>query len=567
MGRASALGVLLAVVIGSVGKAEAGGAQAGPPVRVVAPNTTGGIQLERDDLPPPPLEAIKQPVKVDLPPVPVFELPSAEPGFHSARELRVRGTRALGTQVKVKGYVTWAYDCTRALASANPGVEISDIQGAIRNDPSLCERPMFSLGDARDTPREVSILVIDVKGGQRVGTGEYLVVSGTWTTPSRYADASDGVLAYAALERATPASPAGDAAGALKELEIDLDVATRPPMRRFVNDPILNTSIERLNACNKSMAAKQYDAAIVDCHAALEIWEDNHLAWYAWANAHMAKREWPQARLLLANAVTLRPDLAMYQMYYGIALYETERQQARQDQARKANRKPEEIELDPAALKLDTAREALVTAVKLAPELWRAHYYLGRVYRDLDDPRRAAQQFSATIRTNPAYRLGYIALSELYRRWDYLDQALAVAALGTSRVAPAEAAELWFEVAMVHDARHANDQAIEAFGRALASRPDDAISKMQRGQLYFHKGDLANARRDLEAVKRSPDPRVASVKPLASQLLAQIESSKDGPRSRQSSWDCRRRGSSIVCRPLQTQSSTWVKSHRPSSAE
>jgi tetratricopeptide (TPR) repeat protein len=567
MGRTSALGVLVAVVV-PAGIAAAGGSQAGPPVRVVAPSVAGGIQLERDDLPLPPLELIKQPANVDLPTVPAFDLPAAEPGLRTARELRVRGKRALGTQVRVKGYVTWAYDCMRALAGANPGVEIREIQSAIRNDPSLCERPMFSLGDAQDTPRDVSILVIDVKAGLKLTAGDHVVVTGTWTTPSSHADPSDGVLAFAAIERATTAaSQGGEAASGLKDLEIDLDAQTRPAMRRFVLDPILNASIERLNACNKSIAAKQYDAAVVDCYAALEIWQDNHLAWYAWASAHMAKREWPQAKVLLENAVTLRPDVAMYQMYYGIALYEIERQRARQDQARKAGRPPGEIALDPAGLQLDGARDALAAAVKLAPELWRARYYLGRVYRDVDDPRRAAQQFTQAIRANPGYRLGYVALSELYRRWDYLDQALVVATLGTARVPAAETTELWFEVAMVHDARHANDKAIEAFGKAITGRPDDAISKMQRGQLYFQKGDLVNARRDLEDVKRSQDPRVASFKPLASQLLAQIESSKGSPRSREASWDCRRRGNALVCRPLQTQSSVWVKNYRPSSTD
>jgi Tfp pilus assembly protein PilF len=34
-------------------------------------------------------------------------------------------------------------------------------------------------------------------------------------------------------------------------------------------------------------------------------------------------------------------------------------------------------------------------------DLWRAHCYLGRVYRDLDDSRHAAEQFSRAIATHP----------------------------------------------------------------------------------------------------------------------------------------------------------------------
>jgi tetratricopeptide (TPR) repeat protein len=572
MGRASAFGVFVSVVVlGAVDVAAAGGTQPGPPVRVVAPTAANGIKLERDDLPAPPTEVIKHPAKVDTPSVPGFEMPTVEPGFRSARELRVRGKRALGTQVKVKGFVTWVYDCPRALAGANPDASLAQIQEAIRNDQTLCERPMFALGDARDTPRDASILIIDVKidvkATPRLAVGEHVIASGGWTTPSPHADASDGVLVFGAIERLSPPPPpsaAVDPASLVRDLEIDLDVETPPALRRFVDDVTLNASIEHVNACNKAIVAKQYDAAFVECQAATDAWQDNHLAWYAWASAHMAKREWAQARAMVENAVTLRPDLAMYQLYYGISLYESERQQAREEQARKEGKKPEDVVLDPAMLHLDAARDALTTALKHAPDLWRAHYYLGRIHRDLDDPRRAAQQFTATIKTHPGYRFGYIALSELYRRWDYVDQALAIATLGTVHVAPADAAELWLEVAMAQDAKHAADKAIEAFSKAVNAKPDDAIAKMQRGQIYFHKGELGNAKRDLDDVARSPDPRVASAKPMITQMLAQIASGKRAPPSRSATWDCRRSRNAIVCRPMATQSSAWTRSFRPS---
>ena len=78
------------------------------------------------------------------------------------------------------------------------------------------------------------------------------------------------------------------------------------------------------------------------------------------------------------------------------------------------------------------------------------------------------------------------------------------------------------KVGMAYDARHTDDKAIEAFSKAIAGKPDDASSKFQRGQIYFRKGDLANAKADLEAVVASPDPRIASAKPVARQILAQI---------------------------------------------
>jgi tetratricopeptide (TPR) repeat protein len=180
------------------------------------------------------------------------------------------------------------------------------------------------------------------------------------------------------------------------------------------------------------------------------------------------------------------------------------------------------------------------------PDLWRAHYYLGRVHRDRGDARRAARELTAAIRLQPAHRLPYIALCELYRRRDYVDQALAVAMLGTARVAPAEAAELWLEAGMAHGSRRADGPAIAAFGRALAIHPDDALAKLQRGQLYLRRGELASAERDLEDVLRSPDPRVAGDQPLVTALLRQIH---DAGALRDARWSCTHRDGGLVCQP------------------
>src|ERR1051325_6181866 len=106
-------------------------------------------KLEPDDLPGPQPEVAKNPAKVDLPPVPAFDLPATEPGFHTPRELRVHGKPMLGTEIRVKGYVTWIYDCVAAVAAANPRATRAQVQAAIASDGGLCERPKFYLGDAK----------------------------------------------------------------------------------------------------------------------------------------------------------------------------------------------------------------------------------------------------------------------------------------------------------------------------------------------------------------------------------------------------------------------------------
>jgi tetratricopeptide (TPR) repeat protein len=550
-----------AVVLAAIGPAEGGEPKAVPPVKVVPPAAGSGAQvkIERDDLPPPQLEVAKHPAQVPTPVIPAFELPATEPGFHGARELRVRGKALLGTEIRVKGFVTALYDCVDGLATANPHATREQIQAAIRGDASLCDRTLFWMGDAHDTARDASIAVIGPPIGAprpampRIALGDYMAVTGTWAPDTAAERGADPVLRFAAAERAVPppSSPPPELVAAPKSIEIEIDAAGQAPMRKFVDDVTLNASLDHLNTCNKALAGRHYDDAIAACREATQVWDGNHLAWYAWAGAHLARSEWLPARIAIERAVALRPDLAMYQLYLGIALYETERQRAREVQARRDRKKPDDVDVDPTALKLDTARDALRAAVRAAPEAWRAHYYLGRVYRDLDDARPAAVQFTATIKTHPGHRAAYIALIELYRRWDYVDQALAVALLGTGLLPAAEAGELWFEAGMAYDAKRADAKAIDAFSRAIAGRPDDNDSKFQRGQIYLRKGDVANARRDLEDVARSPDGKLGVVKQLATQLLAQLGSKGAQPARRAPAWDCRRRssGTSIVCRP------------------
>jgi len=523
--------------------ALAGGDKKDPPAKAGAKKAPGP-RMEPDDLPGPQPEVAKNPAKLEVPPVPAFELPASEPGFHSPRELRVHGKPVLGTEIQVKGYITWIYDCASALAASNPKATRAQILRSIDKDPTICDRPKFYLGDARTTPRDASIWVVDVprpatkaeRGNRKqselkgwwpevpkLALGDHVVVTGTWALYSPHDEHNTGgLLVYKTLEHApAPAAPP-TTAPAVPASEPDIEVVTRPPLRKPVSEAARNASIDRLNACNKAIAARQYDAGIAECQAATKAWDGNHLAWYAWASAHMAKGEWQKARDTVEHAVALRPDHGMYQLYHGISLYEAERERVRDEQARKDGKKPDDAAIDTSQLKLDAARDALRRAIKLAPDLWRGHYYLGRVYRDLDDVKREAEQFGATIATHPSYRFGYIALIELYRHWDYIDQALAVARLGTANVPAAEAGELWFEVGMAYDARREDDKAIDAFGKAIAGNPNDLSSKFQRGQIYFRRNDAANARRDLEEVVKSSDPRIATTKPLASQMLSQL---------------------------------------------
>jgi len=98
--------------------------------------------------------------KLDLPPVPSLELPPGEPGFHDPFELQVAGKPLLGSDLRVKGYIIWIYDCQKAIA--RPRETPAQVRRRTDEDPTLCERPKLYLGSAKDTPLDRGLWVVDV---------------------------------------------------------------------------------------------------------------------------------------------------------------------------------------------------------------------------------------------------------------------------------------------------------------------------------------------------------------------------------------------------------------------
>ncbi|MEO8705830.1 MAG: hypothetical protein ABI867_37715 [Kofleriaceae bacterium] len=113
-----------------------------------------------DKLKGPEAEVRKSDVKLSIPPVPSFDLPASKADGHSVKELRVKGKKLLETEITVKGFVTWAYDCPTAVRE--PGEDDKAVKDKIDKDPTICERVKFYVGDAKETPAEKSLWVVDV---------------------------------------------------------------------------------------------------------------------------------------------------------------------------------------------------------------------------------------------------------------------------------------------------------------------------------------------------------------------------------------------------------------------
>jgi hypothetical protein len=232
----------------------------------------GGAACEKDKLRGPEAEVRKSAVKLDLPPVPGFELPPPNPdGSHSVKELRVKGKKLLETDIVVKGVVTWVYDCKTALRQ--PGMSDKEVEALIYDDPTRCERQKLYLGDSADTPAERSLWVVDIprpltklqlermrpraqleelnnpsarrcdakkKGHCPVyEVGDQVEIAGTWRLSSLHGERnSDGLLIYKRMKNLTkgwespelPAEPsaADDAAPAGRESPEDLVNRRKP---------------------------------------------------------------------------------------------------------------------------------------------------------------------------------------------------------------------------------------------------------------------------------------------------------------------------------------------------
>lgn len=286
-----------------------------------------------------------------------------------------------------------------------------------------------------------------------------------------------------------------------------------------------NSSVKASNDGHKAMGQNQWETAIERYQKAIERWRDNHSAWYGLFGAYAKKGEWKDAADAAQNAVQISPSTAMYQLAYGRALYEKAWQQARKTQADRQNKKPEEIVPDMNGVSFEKAQQHLQEAVKLNNDLWRAHYYLGRIYRDTGKEKEASTEFTKALQAVPSEAAPWVALAELYRAWDYTDQALAVATQGAApNILPDgnEAGQLWYLVGMAYDDKSLFEKSIEAYTKALDQRRDLHQAKFQRGQAYYKMGNYPNAKRDLEEFSKTGGASVNFEKAQASKMLMDI---------------------------------------------
>ena len=482
--------------------------------------------------------------KLALPPVPTFEVPVSPAGMHGTRELAVAGRPLLGTEITVAGYVIWIYDCLSAVQK--PGTSRAKAQKVIDDDPTLCERKKLYLGDTKDTPLEKGLWVVDVPRPPNklekerlpkedlaawpkvpdLKVGAYVTVTGTFAMSSPHSERnSDGLLVWKSFQVATPTplqmKPAPTSTRTPPAFKVPAPASKSPSSQLAKND-----SVKSSNEGSKAYGQKQFQVAIDRYRDAIKAWDGNHVAWYGMGGALLLQGDWPAAADAMKHAFELVPTEPMYAMVYGYTLYEAALSTARTAQARSEGRTPEEIIPDLSTVNFDQAEQVLRYATKLNNDLWRAHYYLGRIERDAGRAKTAADEFTLALARGPAAPGPYVALAELYRLWQRPDLAVAVAQLGTQQVTGPEGSDVWYEVGMSYDDQKQDDKAIEAFTKALDARAGNAKARFQRGQAYFRSGKKAPAKQDLEEFVRTAASNSEFAKEQANKMLLDLAAKK-----------------------------------------
>lgn len=259
------------------------------------------------------------------------------------------------------------------------------------------------------------------------------------------------------------------------------------------SDTVLD-SVARATEGMRAFTAGDFPLAIAKLGLAIELAPGNHTAWYYLGHAQARSERYDEAASSFAQAVALSDDGAMYHLWHGISLYKALAAEA------KVRTGTDDVNALALGDELQPAADELEAALARNPGLFRAYYYLGRIRRHQADAAGAAEAFASAITHGPREIDPYIALGELYRRWDYPSEALQVLRQGalTARGGPTALAELRFALGMACDALGDDPCAIEAFTASLDH--DDSLHKAryQRGISYFRIKDDARAKEDLE---------------------------------------------------------------------
>jgi tetratricopeptide (TPR) repeat protein len=290
-------------------------------------------------------------------------------------------------------------------------------------------------------------------------------------------------------------------------------------------------AIERANAGARALSAKQFDTAITELKEAVAAYRGHHYAHYMLGEAYRGKKQFDKAAEAYAEAVKLKADNVMYQMMYGVSLYEEAVAQATDDAAKLQKKKPTEVQIDYSTINFENAEKYLNEAVKLNPNLYFEHAYLAKIYRATGRPREAAEAFSKAIVANPREWAPYVASGRAVPQVGLPDRGDPGADPGRrarARAGRQGRAVLPARHVVLRQARRRQGDRGVLVGDRRERRTSTSPSFM-RGQAYLmNKGDLKAADKDFEAFSKSAGPAEATNKSIAQKMRFTIAAKLQG---------------------------------------
>ena len=145
------------------------------------------------------------------------------------------------------------------------------------------------------------------------------------------------------------------------------------------------------------------------------------------------------------------------------------------------------------------ANEAISTfdqSLKIDPNLYRAHYMMGRLYEELDQPEQADQAYRASIALNGAFTPPLVALGNMYIDYGFSNVAMAVLEAGT-KANPTDAG-VWKGLGEALQNLNRTQEAVDAYKKAIKIDPDQADVYFSLGMTYAELRQKAEATEALE---------------------------------------------------------------------
>lgn len=222
---------------------------------------------------------------------------------------------------------------------------------------------------------------------------------------------------------------------------------------------------ESLTAMNAGVGLAQqrnYPDAIAKFEEAGRLDPTNDLAFYNLAMTHMDLQAYGAAANAMRQAIGVNPTNAMYQDKLASML----------------------LRLEPP--NLEQAKAALEKCIQLDPALFRAHYRLAQVLKQMGDDQHSVEQYTEAIRRGPRLIEAYVELGDMYDQNGFSQQALQVLRAGLPHAIPGstELARLHHGIGTVLQRQRNYDQAVREFRTAITIAPGSPDTLFSLGWTY-----------------------------------------------------------------------------------